>query len=152
MAGTVIAGFGRLQSLRDFQESGGSLGWRILAPSDNRFHLERAGGLLRTDAAVGLPHLEQAYAMDGREGLIGIVQEPESYVPRTSEGSTQATIGPFEGEIKGALPHGSFVFFSGEEIAGQRIRVQVYANRSSDITEEEFRAFVASLALEATFP
>jgi hypothetical protein len=37
------------------------------------------------------------------------------------------------------------VFFSGEEVAGQRIKVYVYANESSEISEQDFLDFVASL-------
>lgn len=150
--GTVIASFGDTEPFEDFESAERRLGWRAMRPSDQRFRLVRQGGLLVTLPEVGLPRLEQTYAMEGRYGLIEIVQEPEAYELRPSPVITQDTIGPFEGEIWGELPKGSFVFFSGEEIEGQRIRIDVYTNQSSDFTEDDFRAFVASLAFEDDSP
>jgi hypothetical protein len=141
----VIASFGKLEPFESFESAELRLGWRIMRPRDARFHLARQGGLLRTDADVGLARVEQSYAMDGRDGLIGIVQEPEAYVPRTSGSMTGVVIGRFEGELWDELPHGLFIFFSGERVNHQRIRVMVYTNQSSDLSEADFIAFVESL-------
>ena len=145
VAGTVISSFGKLEPFESFESAELRLGWRILRPSDARFHLVRQGGLLRTLPEVGLARVEQAYAMDGREGLVEIVQEPEAYEFRHAGSMKRVTIGTVEGELWGILPHGSFLFFSGEYVDDQRIRVDVYTNQSSDFTEEDFRAFVESL-------
>jgi hypothetical protein len=100
---------------------------------------------LRTDPKVGLARTEQGYTIDdGHSVVIEIFQEPEGY-PENLRSTSPRTIGPFEGRQSGPLPHATFVFFSGEEIAGQRIKVYVYTNQSSDISEQDFVDFVSSL-------
>ena len=145
VAGTVIGSFGKLEPFENFESAERRLGWRIMSPADTRFQLVQQGGLLRTLPEVGLARVEQAYAMDGREGLIEITQAPEAYELRTSGKMKRVALGRHEGELWGELPHGSFLFLSGEHVDGQSIRVKVHTNQSSDFTEEDFRAFVESL-------
>lgn len=146
VAGTVISSFGKLEPFDSFESAELRLGWRIMRPRDPRFHLVQQGGLLRTDADVGLPRVEQAYAMDGRKGLIEIYQEPEAYPLRWPPDSLKPlTLGRIEGQLHKTLPHGTFFFFSGERIADQRIRIGVYTNQPSEFTEDDFMAFVESL-------
>ncbi len=146
VAETVISSFGKMEPFESFESAELRIGWRVMRPQDPRFHLVRQGGLLRTDADVGLARVEQAYGMDGRKGLIEIVQEPEAYPVRWSSDTLKPlTLGRFEGQLHRTLPHGPFFFFSGERIAGQRIRIAVYTNQSSDLTEDDFIAFVESL-------
>jgi hypothetical protein len=145
VARTVIASFGKLEPFEGFESAELRLGWRVMRPRDPRFHLVQQGGLLRTDADVGLAHVEQAYAMDGREGLIEIFQEPEAYPLGMSGELTPLSLGRFSGELHRKLPHGTFFFYSGERIEDQRIRVAVYTNQSSDLSEADFIAFVESL-------
>ena len=152
MAGTVISSFGKLESFENFESAERRLGWRIMRPRDTRFHLVQQGGLLRTDANVGLARVEQAYAMDGRKGLIEIYQEPEAYPVDTSSGIRALTLGGFDGELRKSLPHGTFFFYSGERIGGQRVRIAVYTNQSSDLSEVDFIAFVESLAVGGAAP
>lgn len=153
VAETVISSFGKMEPFESFESAELRLGWRVMRPRDPRFRLVQQGGLLRTDADVGLPRVEQAYAMDGRKGLIGIYQEPESYPLRRSPDSLKPlTLGRFVGQLGGTLPHGVFLFFSGERIGDQRIRVAVYTNQSSDVTEDDFMAFVESLDIGVAGP
>jgi hypothetical protein len=144
IAATVSAGFGVTAPFKSFESAEQALGWRVMRPSDPRFHLVQQGGLLRTDARIGLARTEQAYALEGRKGLIEIFQEPEAY-PKNLPPTTPGTIGSFSGEQAGQLPHAAFLFFSGEEVAGQRIRVYIYTNQSSDLSEQDFIDFVSSL-------
>jgi hypothetical protein len=141
----VIGSFGKMEPYDNLDSAQARLQFRILQPTDPRFNLVRQGGLLRTLPEVGLPRIEQTYAMAGRGGLIEIVQAPESDPLRYLEELKPFTIGRFEGELGGELPDAGFFFFSGEEVAGQRVRVKVYTNDSSDWTEEDFRDFVESL-------
>jgi len=140
--GTVISSFGKLEPFESFESAELRLGWRILRPSDARFHLVRQGGLLRTLPEVGLARVEQSYAMDGRGGLIQIFQEPESYEQQESGPLKSVRLGRFDGLLWSDPPEHRA--FSGEEVGTQRVRVAAYT-LGSELTEEDFNAFVQSL-------
>jgi hypothetical protein len=140
--GTVVAGFGKTEPFESFESAERRLGWRFLRPGDPRFDLVRQGGLLVTLPEVGLPHLDQSYAMEGRDGLIGIIQGPEGYDFRKPERLPVRAIGRFVGEWW--ADELAFYFYSGESADGKRIRVAVYPLGDS-FSDEDVVDFVASL-------
>lgn len=123
-----------------------------MRPSDGRFHeAYGGGGLLRTLPEAGIPRIEQGYSIQGALDVsVFIVQEPEKYeLPPGLEGSSQVTIGSHEGQFweEGDERGRAFWFYSGEVIEGQRIRVYVYTLQNNDLSDHEFKDFIASLRL-----
>lgn len=154
--GTVIAGFGKLEPFDSFESAEARLGWRTMRPTDPRFHLVQQGGLLRTDAGVGHPRIEQAYSIAGAELVsVFITQEPEEYSLNTGTREfTEATIGPHDGRLweEGGSRGRAFWFYSGEMIEAQRVRVLIYTHQNNDLSDDDFKAFVASLDFEDSPP
>jgi hypothetical protein len=90
--------------------------------------------------------LEQTnYLVVGHEYGISVTQEPESYedFQRSPDDVTVETINGWPGEMWESGRVASFIFYSGETVQGQRIRVGVHGHRGQ--TPETVRQFVASL-------
>lgn len=149
LATTVISDFGTSEKFVDFESAELRLGWRILRPKDSRFQLVRQGGLISTYPEDGLPLLEQSYAIDGREGLIQIVQAPERHSFRNEGLLTEPIeIPPYQGLWWRQSDQMMFLFNSGESVNGEPIRILVYKISGGTLSEDDLRSFVASLAFD----
>ncbi len=143
---TVFAAFGEAAIPITFEEAETMLGWRVLRSDDPRFTLQDPGvGLIRVFKNP-LPRLEQIrYSMIGHSYPIHMGQEPESYPDTVADNVTiwPETVAGWVGQFETGTDWVQFVFFSGESVDGQRIRVWVSGRE--EYSPDEIRAFVESL-------
>jgi hypothetical protein len=141
---TVFSAFGEFQISWSFEEAEAKLGWRVVRSDDPRFTLENYGiGALRKFKNSLFRLEQQRYQMVGHSHLIHMGQEPESYPDVDRSSATTETIGQWTGEFQERGDSVQFVFWSGESVNGQRIRVWVEGGRG--YTPDEIRAFVETL-------
>ena len=125
-----------------------AVGWRALRTTYPRYEVWGRGMIAETFLEIGIPRIQQRYAVLGRDSSIDVVQEPEAYGSAdVSKHCKTETIANFQGCLWKYGAQVGFQFLSGESINGQPIHVSVYAPRE-DYTLDDIRHFVSTLTLE----
>jgi hypothetical protein len=149
-AATVFAALDATSSLgliSTYGEAREKLGWNPLRNDDPRFTVAQEGAIgdLRT-LKNPLPTFEQMYDMIDRRPPIMISQEPESYPDFKRQHTAQEHLGAWDVELFIDSGDVGAVFYSGESVQGQRIRVVVHAPSSDGYTLDDIREFVRTLS------
>lgn len=139
--------FGPSEFAYSFEDAEQRLGWRVLRTTDPRYTFQGAGGFIGVVQKFKNPlwmfDQQTGYRAIGHQCPVQLSQEPESYLGRKPDNPIVAAVKGWTGELWQSGDDAGFVFFSGEMIEGQRIRVDVAGH--CGYTIDEIRRFVETL-------